>query len=212
MKYTFLPSLRHPAWGIYLEQCFNFSNRVPFPSYNTSPPTSFLLATVEAAAPDFGWCVSAGGRCLVVRTTFTVWTLCPVSCTNRGGLVLRAKSGPQATHGSKCTVVISASGCSAKSGSVAPICWQHGTKINYVLFCTSFLHFMSLLVISAGSEDSLKQMSISVAPPFCHGGGTWACIQLRKSRKLSSRKASSNYQINTSYGKYQMFKMASNQW
>lgn len=121
-------------------------------------------------------------------------------------------SGPHLGHRSGYTAVITAAGFSVKSGSVAPICWQHGTKTHYVLFGTSFLHFGSLLMISAESKDSLKQMSTSVAPPFCHCGRTWACIQLRKSSKLPSRKAFSNYQINPSYRKYRMFKMPSNQW
>lgn len=45
--------LRHPAWVINSQQYFNLSSLVPFPPYNTSPPTSFLLPTVEATAPDF---------------------------------------------------------------------------------------------------------------------------------------------------------------
>lgn len=82
---------------------------------------------------------------------------------------------------------------------------------NYLFFCTSFLHFRSLLMISAENENNLKQMSTSVAPPFCHRGRTWACIRLRKSSELPARKAFSNYQINPSYRKYWMFKIAFNQ-
>jgi len=44
MIHMFLLSLRHPAWGINLQQYFNVCSHVP---------CSFFLATVKTTAPDF---------------------------------------------------------------------------------------------------------------------------------------------------------------
>lgn len=63
-----------------------------------------------------------------------------------------------------------------------------------------------------GNKTTTTTKGKSVAPPLCCCGSPWAYIKLRRSSKLPARKAFSNYPINPSYRKDQMFEIASNQW